>query len=527
MAGSVNAFSRRSLLQGSAGAASVGLLGRPALAQASAAPLRIVPHANLSSLDSLQSSALIALTAAMAIWDQLFALDSKLVPQPQMVESYTLSDDKLRWTFRLREGLLFHDGEKVRAADAIASINRWAQRDLFGRRLAALQEEIRATDDRSFEIRLKAPFPQLLYGFGATSCFVMPERVASATPASTAVTDYVGSGPFIFKSDEWVAGSQAVFIRNERYVPRQERPDMWAGGKVAKIARIEWKILPDPATAIAALQTGEVDWLERPIADLLPTLRGRRDIKVEALDPFGFWSQIRLNVSAPPFNNPTLARALLPAIQQADYMQALVGDDPALFRDKVGFFLPGSPAASDVGMEALTGPRSIERARQLVKESGYKGEPVIQMAATDLASAAAMSPVAAQMMRDIGLNVDYQSMDWGSLLSRALASNAAERGTWHAYTVAWGGMWITNPISHIHLYGTSPNPKMEALRDAWFAAPDAGEQAAITRQMQALAFQEPPVIPIGQYFVPNAYNTKLTGIVPSPVSLFWNVEKTS
>lgn len=526
MPGSVNAFPRRSLLQGGAALASAGLLHRPALAQGAAGTLRLVPHANLHTLDSLQSSALIALTAAMAIWDQLFALDSKLVPQPQMVESYELSDDRQHWRFRLRDGLLFHDGEKVRAADCVASIQRWAQRDLFGRRLAAQLNEMRATGDRDFEIRLKAPYNQLLYGFGATSCFIMPERVA-ATPASAAVTDFTGSGPFVFKQDEWVAGASAVFARNPRYLPRQEKPDMWAGGKVAKLQRIEWKIMPDPATAIAALQTGEVDWLERPLADLLPTIRGRRDLQVQALDPFGFWSELRLNVSAPPFDNPALRRALLPATLQTDYMQSIVGNEPSLYRDDVGFFLPDSPAANPEGMEAITAPRSIERARQLVKESGYKGETVIQMAATDLASAAAMSPVARQMMQEVGLNVDYQSLDWGSVSSRALAAGAAERGTWHAYCVAWGGLWITNPVSHLHLYGTSPNPKMEALRDSWFSAPSAEEQRSVAGQMQALAFQEPPVIPLGQYFIPNAFNRKVTGMVPSPVSLFWNIEKSA
>jgi peptide/nickel transport system substrate-binding protein len=513
---------RRAALQLSAGA--LAGLGRPALAQSAARTLRFVPHANLQTPDSLWSNALISLTAASAIWDQLYGLDSKLVPQPQMVEGHTLSDDRLVWRFRLREGLFFHDGEPVRATDCVASVARWAQRDLFGRRLAAQLEEMRALDDRSFEIRLKAPYNQLLYGFGATSCFIMPERVAR-TPSTEAVKDFTGSGPFIFKQDEWVSGASAVFTRNPRYLPRQEKPDLWSGGKVAKLDRVEWKVMPDPATAISALQTGEVDWLERPLPDLLPALKGRGGLRVETLDRIGFWTELRFNDSVPPFDNPALRRALLPAIRQADYMQSLMGDNPALYATGVGTFLPGSPAATDVGLQAITGQRSLERARQLVKESGYAGETVIQLAATDLTSSAAFSPVAQQMLREVGIKVDYQSMDWGTLISRAL--QPATQGGWHCYAVAWGGLWISNPGSHLHLYGTRPNPKMEALRDGWFDAADATEQRQIAGRMQQLAFQEPPFLPLGQYFTPHAYSSRLSGFVPSPISLFWNLEKSA
>ena len=511
-------FTRRSALQLGA----MATLARPALAQVASKTLRFVPHANLATPDSLWSNALISLTAAQAIWDQLYGLDSQLVPRPQMVEGHTLSDDRLTWRFRLRQGLRFHDGEPVRAADCVASIARWAQRDLFGRRLAAQLDEMRAIDDRDFEIRLKKPYNQLLYGFGATSCFIMPERVAR-TPATEAIKDFTGSGPFVFKADEWVSGASAVFTRFPGYVPRDEAPDLWAGGKVAKLDRIEWKILPDPATAISALQTGEVDWVERPLADLLPALKGRPGLVVENLDRIGFWAELRLNQSVPPFDNPALCRALMPAIRQIDYMQALVGDQPELYATNVGTFLPGSPAASAIGLEAITSERSLERARQLVKESGYAGQTIIQLAATDLASAAAFSPVAQQMLREIGLKVDYQTMDWGTLISRAL--RPASEGLWHCYCVAWGGLWITNPGSHLHLYGTKPNPKMEALRDAWFETADAAEQKRITGQMQELAFQEPPFAPLGQYFIPQAYSRKLSGFVRSPVALFWNLEK--
>jgi peptide/nickel transport system substrate-binding protein len=213
-------------------------------------------------------------------------------------------------------------------------------------------------------------------------------------------------------------GTHAAFARNEKYVPRQEKPDFWSGGKVANLERVDWMIQPDPATAWAALEKGEVDWLERPLFDLLPKMRATKGVKVEVIDPMGTWTEIYFNNAIPPFDNPKLRRALFPAVKQADYIQSVVGEQTDLMRTGVGVFLPGSPYATDVGMDLLNGPRSIEEARKLVKESGYNGEKIVQMAASDIATNSAYSQVAYQMMKDIGLNVEYQSMDWGTMLSR-------------------------------------------------------------------------------------------------------------
>ena len=495
-------------------------LARPALAQDASRVLRFVPHANLTTLDPLWSSALVSYCAASMIFDRLYGLDDALVPQPQMVRGHELSDDGLQWRFTLREGLLWHNGTPVLAKDCVASIDRWAQRDGFGLRLKAQMQEMRALDDRRFEIRLARPFPQMLFGLGATACFMMPERTA-ATPASASITDYTGSGPFVFREDEWVAGARALFERNPRYVSRPEPPQFWAGGRPVNFDRVEWHIMPDPATAASALQTGEVDWVERPLADLLPVLRRQRSLKVEVLDPLGSWAEIRFNTAVPPFNNPKVGRALLPVLRQADFLQAFLGDQPEMMDTATGIFLPGTPLANKAGMEALTGPRDLELARRLLRESGYAGEPVVMLEATDLSNSAAFSPVARQLFEQVGLKVDYQSMDWGTLVSRAQSA----QGNWSCYPIAWAGLWITNPAMHAHLYGTAPNPRMTALRDAWFDAPDLPAQRAVAEKIQLQAFDEPPLLPLGRYFNAQAYSTRLSGFVKAPTATFWNLRK--
>src|SRR5690242_21838225 len=172
-----------------------------------------------------------------------------------MVESWTVSDDKLTYKISLRDGLKWHDGQPVRAADCIASIDRWAKRDQFGQKMMEAVQSMTAEGDKSFTIALKAPFPLLLNALGKLSSnvpFMMPERIAKTDP-NTPITESTGSGPFKFSASEWVPGAKAVFVKNTDYVPRKEPPSWAAGGKLAKVDRVEWLYIPDPQTAANAL----------------------------------------------------------------------------------------------------------------------------------------------------------------------------------------------------------------------------------------------------------------------------------
>lgn len=485
--------------------------------------LRYVPYSNLIVMDPVWSISIIGLEHAFMTCDQLYGLDESYTPQPQMAAGHELSDDGRRWRFTLRDGLIFHDGEKVRAADCIASIARWAKRDPFGQRMAAVLDEMRALDDISFEIRLKRPYAHLLYGLGGTTCFIRPERLAQ-TDIGKPITDQTGSGPFRFLADEFVSGAHAAYARHSGYVPRQEKPASWAGGKQAYFDRVEWKFIPDPATAAAALQTGEVDWIERPLLDLVAKLASAAGVSVEQVDPMGYFGILWLNNAAPPFDNAKLRHALLPAINQRDFMAAVVGDLPNQSRTGMGLFTPGSPFASDAGMDILNGPRDPALARKLIAESGYQGEKIVLML-PELPEYRAMGEVTGALMQQLGLNVDAQSMDWGTLSARARSTDPAVRAGWSCYCVGWAGLWPANPGSNIPLSGARPNPAMEALRDAWFDAPDLPAQRRLAEQMQVLGLQEPPFIPLGQYFIPYAYRTGLAGFVRAPITALWNVRR--
>src|SRR6478735_2333553 len=227
--------------------------------------LKFIPQADLRILDPIATTAYITRNHGYMVYDTLFAMDEKFQVKPQMLDKYEMSKDKLTYTFTLRDGLKFHDGAPVRSADCIASIERWAKRDVFGQRLAELTEAWTAVDDKTFRLKLKKPFAYVLEALGKPSSnvpFIMPERIAK-TDAFTAITDATGSGPFKFVKEEWVPGSKVVYVKNTDYVPRKEPPSWAAGGKVVKVDRVEWIYIPDAATAAAALNAGEVDWWQQ------------------------------------------------------------------------------------------------------------------------------------------------------------------------------------------------------------------------------------------------------------------------
>jgi peptide/nickel transport system substrate-binding protein len=530
---------RRDILAGAGAALGASTLGLPALGQGTAGASRVmkfIPEADLAVIDPIVTTAYVTRNHAYMIWDTLYGFDADYQPQPQMVEGHTVEDDGRRITMRLREGLRFHDNEPVRARDCVASIRRWAARDALGQVLMSVTEELSAPDDRTIRFVLRRPFPLLFDALGKPStpvCFIMPERLASQDPNQPIRGDLIGSGPFRFVANERVPGARIVYARFEGYQPRPEGTPNWtAGPKRVHFDRIEWHVTPDPATASAALQNGEMDWWQQPTGDLQPVLRRNRNIVLEIPDPTGLMGVCRFNHLHPPFNNPAIRRALLGAVNQADYMTAVIGTDRSLWREGIGFFPPGTPLASDVGLEALTSARDMDKVKRDLQAAGYNGERVTIIAASDFPSLNALAQVGNDMFRRAGMNVEYVSTDWGTVVQRRASREPAERGGWNVFFTFWAGVDMFNPGVHQSLrghgqqawFGWPTIPRIEELRQAWFDAPNLEGQQAVARQIQQVAFQEVPYLPLGQYFQATAYRRGLTGVLKG-LPLFWNVQR--
>src|SRR5438094_3112009 len=341
-----------------AGFAAFGL-GRRARA-GDAKTLHFIMRNDLRVLDPMWTTAYVTRNHAYMVFDTLFALDSKFQPQPQMVGDYSISPDKLFYRFTLRDGLRFHDGQPVRAADGVASLRRWMARDSVGQTLASIIDEMAGGDDKTFTIRLKEPFSLLLAGLGKVSSlpsFVMPERLAKTDPYQQ-VTETVGSGPFKFVAAEFQPGHKAVYIKNTDYLPRNEPPSWASGGKVVKVDRVEWLYMPDMMTKASSLANGEVDWWENPPPDIWPVLAANSDISLAETDPLGAIGCLRFNHLQPPFDNVKMSQAVLAVADQADFMTAFAGD-PQNWKLCPSFFTCGTPMASDAGSTALTGKRDF------------------------------------------------------------------------------------------------------------------------------------------------------------------------
>ena len=527
---------RRGFLAGSSAVSALGVSRGVAAQRPDARVLRFVPQSDLTVLDPHWTTAYVTRNHALAVFDTLFGSDGSGRATPQMLAGYAVGDDGRQWTLTLRDGLRFHDGEPVRARDCVASIRRWGARDAYGQALLAATDELSAADDRTVTFRLRRPFVRLPDALGKVASYlpaIMPERLANTDPFKQ-VTEMVGSGPFRFLAGERVPGARVVYQRFDGYVPREGSvPDMTAGPKVATVERVEWLAIPDAATAAAALQSGEVDWWESPAADLLPLLGQDRNVRLDVIDPTGAMPMMRMNHLTPPFNNPAVRRAVLMATNQAEYMQAYVGTDDRLWRAGVGVFPPGTELASDAGMEALAHP-DAGKAKAALRAAGYGGEKVVLMAATDLGNSRALADVGADLLRRLGMDVDYQLMDWGTLNQRRVKKEPAAQGGWSVFYTQWAGLDLLNPAGNLALRGNGADawlgwptsPRLEALRDAWLQTADPAAGKAIAADIQEQAFVDVPFIPLGQMVLPTAYRTTLSG-VPRGAPVFWNLRKTA
>jgi peptide/nickel transport system substrate-binding protein len=511
------------------------MLAPEAFAQTSGKTIKFIPEADLRSLDPIWTTAYITRNHGYMVYDTLFALDEHFKPQPQMVDHWKISDDKLIYTFTLRDKLKFHDRQPVRSADCIASLQRWMKRDALGQAMAESVGEMKVEDDSTFSIILKKPFPLLLEAIGKLSSnvpFIMPERVAK-TDAGTQITDPTGSGPFKFVKEEWVPGNKAVYVKNADYVPRSEPPSWASGGKVVKVDRVEWLYIPDSATAAAAINAGEVDWWQQMPPDLVPLLSKNKDITIASVDPLGSIGVMRFNHLQPPFNNQTLRQAMLYVVDQKDVMTALGGEDQKFWKTCYSYFTCGTPMSNEAGAAPLKGKRDLDEAKALVKESGYKGERIVMMTATDQWIVNSQAQVVAQELREIGLNVDLQAMDWGTLITRRTNKEGIDKNGWSIFFTWFVGPDMINPALNFPLrangekawFGWPTDTKLEAMRVQWMDASDLAAQQRLAAAEQEEAFTSVPFVPTGQFVIPTAFRNNLKGVIVAPIVLMWNVEK--
>jgi peptide/nickel transport system substrate-binding protein len=403
----------------------------------------------------------------------------------------------------------------------------------MGQKMMSFVKDVPVVNARTFRIVLREPTGLVIAALGKPSSnvpFMMPKRVADTDP-NTQISDFTGSGPFVFKKDEWKPGDKAVYVKFDRYKPRSEPPSGLAGGKVVKVDRVEWRAIADHQTAINALLAGEIDYIESPPHDLLPVLRKDSNIKLVDYNPLGFQYTFRFNTLHKPFDNPKVRQAVFYALNQEDFLKATIGD-AQYYKVCKALFPCGSPLESTKGMEGLL-ESNFEKSRALLKEAGYDGTPIVLMHSTDLAVLANLAPVAKSLMERGGFKVDMPSMDWQTLVARRAKKDPPGQGGWHAFITAWVAADILNPVMTGFLnascdkamFGWPCDKELESLRDHYARETDPAKLKAIAEATQVRVTQYPTHIQLGQWFQPNAVRKNVDGILTAPVPVFWNVQK--
>ncbi len=525
----LSAFARVALQ----GAIVSAALAWPAFSQAKT--ITAVMHSDLRVTDPIITTAYISRDHGYMVYDTLLAMDSNFKVQPQMAD-WKVSDDRLTYTFTLRDGLKWHDGKPVTAEDCVASLKRWGARDGMGQKLMEFTASLEATDEKTITLKLKEPYGLVLESIGKPSSvvpFMMPKRIAE-TPPDKPIPEQIGSGPFKFVQAEFQPGVKAVYEKNTDYVPRSEPPNWTSGGKVVKVDRVEWVTMADAQTAMNALQSGDIDFMENPSFDTLPMLQANKDIKVHTLSDLGFQTLGRMNFLYPPFDNIKVRRAAFMAMNQKDVLDALVGNSQ-YYKICGAIFGCGTPFATDVGSESLVNKSGMEEAKKLLADSGYDGTPVVVMAPTDVVTLKAQPIVAAQLLRDAGFKVEVQATDWQTVVTRRASQKSPKEGGWNMFFTNWAGPDVLNPVAHVTLNGKGKNggwfgwpedAKMEQLRDAFVRSESPDEQKKIATEIQERTYEQVTYVPLGQYLAPSAWRKELTGVLDGPATpVFWNIEK--
>ncbi|WP_417583569.1 ABC transporter substrate-binding protein [Nitrincola sp.] len=496
--------------------------------------VRAVMHSALRVMDPVASSATITRNHGYMIYDTLVGLDEDYKPQPQMAD-WTVSDDGLIYTFTLRDGLTWHDGSAVTSKDCIASLQRWGVFDAGGKLLMNYVESLTALDDQRFELKLSSPFGDvmgLLSKPSAVAAFMMPESVASIEPGQP-LPNQIGSGPFRFVPEAFQPGVQVVYERFDSYVPRTETPSGTAGSKEVFVDRVEWIHMPDVQTTINAINSGDIDYIERAPYDLLPLLEINPEVTTDVIDPLGMMTLARMNFLHPPFDDVRVRRAAMLAISQQDVLAALVGDS-RYYQTCASVFGCDTPLSTELGGESLKGDGNLDEARQLLADSGYDQTPVVILRPSDVATLSPQPVVVAQALRRVGFNVELKQMDWQTLVSQRANQNTPSEGGWNMIFTNIGvdGIWTPtiNPLliasgTDGSWFGWPDDAEMEALRADYSTEADEAQRITLAEAVQQQAMEQVTFIPLGQFHNVTAWRQELTDVIKAPVPAFWGLRK--
>jgi peptide/nickel transport system substrate-binding protein len=416
----------------------------------------------------------------------------------------------------------------------VESLKRWGKNDRFGQLLMAHTEKIVPVDMKTFTLSLGERFGPVLDALGKGSSivpFIMPARIAS-TSANEQIKEIVGSGPFKFARDEWQPGEQAVYTRNPDYFPRNESPSGSTGAKNVYVDKVIWRYVPDPWEAAENLTAGELDWWQEPPLEFIPKIKQNPDLQTFLFDQIGVQGWLRPNFLHPPFNNKKARQALLHMMDQVTYLAWAVGQSD-YYRPCYSVFACGGPYETRIGAAPIV-EHDLTKARQLVKEAGYDGQPIVVLHVTDRPVFNAAAIVTRQRLESIGFNVILKGMDWSTSLIVRARKDPPDKGGWNLLHTYFQGSNVINPAVHFALSGAGSDawfgwpdvPELEKLITDWVRARDEPRRERLADEVQRIALSEVTYVPWGQWSQPTAFRKNVRDVLMFGAPVFWNVRLT-
>ena len=455
--------------------------------------LRVGVLGDPPTLDSHWTTANFVEYVTAHMYEALYTLDQNYQPVPMLAESLpAMSADGLAYTIKLRQGVRFHNGKEMTSEDVVASLKRWGGYAAQAKPLWGAVEGVRAVDRHTVELRLKEKVGIVLISLANSNNFgaIYPKEIAEKYPTPQKVTEYVGTGPFKFV--EWKPDSHIRMVRFDDYKPRPEPATGYGGAKAAHVDEIRWIPMPDVATRVAALESGDVDFVDDLQPDAYQKIRGNAKLRPVIVRPLT-WPTAVFNKKEGLATNQKLRQAIQAAIDIEPAMQAAAGN-PVFYRlDSALAFQEQKAWHLKTGVDHYN-KRNQERAKQLLREAGYRGEPIRWVTTKEYAWMYNIALVTKQQLEEIGVNVDLQVVDWATLVQR--------RNNPQMYDIFSTGMTLVpDPTQHPYLRCDWPgwtcdkdiNDRMDALR----READPKKRLALWDEIHQLFYERVPVIRYG------------------------------
>lgn len=473
-------------------------------------------------LDTHVTTAGLTSLIAMQIFETLYTFNSNLEPVPLLVESEAITDDGNTVVMKLREGVPFHNGEIMNAEDVVASLKRWGEYGGRGKILFDKIESLEATDEYEVTIKFSesfGPWKNLIAFMNGGPAIMPAEIMAEATGEPLAPEQIIGTGPFRF--NEWRPNRYIEVVKFEDYASPTGEPDGYAGAHEVNLDAVRFIAVPDVGTRVSGVQAGDYDYAERIPGDLFEELDSDDSVVIQ-LDGIPDMPLIFFNSGGGIMqDNYKLRQAVMAALKNDDALRIAVGPED-LWDDNGAIYREGQFWYTDAGTENYPSG-DIEKAKQLAEEAGYAGEPITFMISSSYPLHHDTGQVFAQQMQEAGFNIDLQVYDWPTLVERR-----SQPDLWDMFETTHGAM--PDPVLFTFMNDTYPgwwvSPEKEELEARFTGSTDPEERKQIWEEIQALVYEQVPVVKPGDVFLYHIHSPNVEGLPavhPMFEPVFWNV----